>query len=198
MPVGTLPCDADPMNRIAVLSAPALLLGYGVFRLIDGLDGDHGPGLAWNVGHVLFLVAVGLLAALMVSVRRVVRTIGRRYVADALLSLGLLGAACFAVVIAGDLSDSVDDAIDLPDAIMLLGPLAFVAGVVGPLVRLASIRALPWWSPVLTVLGFVVFSANLDLLPLGAVVLLCGLAPLARPDVWPNGRDGVAVSSHDR
>ncbi len=32
--------------RIAVVIAPVLLLLYGVLRLIDGLDGKHGPGLA--------------------------------------------------------------------------------------------------------------------------------------------------------
>ncbi|MDN5855228.1 MAG: hypothetical protein L0K86_20755 [Actinomycetia bacterium] len=186
------------MIKYAAFGAPILMFGYGVLRLIDGLDGDHGPGLAWNLGHVLFLIAVGSLAALMVGIHRVMRTSGRRIVADAFLGVGLLGAACFAIVIAGDLFDSVDDAVNLPDPVMLFGPLALVAGIVGPLVRLALAREVAPWSPPLALIGFVVFSANLDLLPVGAVVLLCGLAPLAHLDAPRDVCDEVAASSHDR
>lgn len=170
------------MTRLTALGAPLLICGYGVLRLIDGRDGDHGPGLAWNLGHLMFLLAIGLLAALMVRLHRLVRSASRPLPADLFLALGLLGAGCFVVVIAGDLSATIDDAVTVPDAIMLLGPLAFMTGLIGPLVWLSRSRSVSPWSPALALLGFVVFSANLDLLPLGAALLLTGLAPLVRLD----------------
>lgn len=41
-------------------------------------------------------------------------------------------------------------------------------------------RRLPSWSPVLVLLGFVSIAVNLDLLPLGALLILAGLLPLWR------------------
>jgi hypothetical protein len=40
------------------VAAPALIFGYGVVRLIDGLDGEYGPGLTWIIGHLLFLAGL--------------------------------------------------------------------------------------------------------------------------------------------
>ncbi len=42
-------------------------------------------------------------------------------------------------------------------------------------------RRLPVWSPLLVLLGFIPIAVNLDLLPGGAILLLCGLSPLSRP-----------------
>lgn len=43
--------------RTAATASPLLLLVYGVSRFVDGRDGSHGPGLAWNLGHVAFGIA---------------------------------------------------------------------------------------------------------------------------------------------
>src|SRR3712207_3367143 len=40
------------------VAAPTLLFGYGVVRLVDGRDGAYGPGLAWTIGHLLFLAGL--------------------------------------------------------------------------------------------------------------------------------------------
>ncbi|UYM05385.1 hypothetical protein [Solicola gregarius] len=182
------------MIKFSALGAPLLLFCYGVLRLVDGLDGDHGPGVAWNVGHAMFLLAVMLFSVLIVGLHRRVRTPGRGLLADAFMVLGLLGAACFILVIAGDLSQSIDDAVELPDAVMLLGPLAFQIGLLAPLVWLAATHRMPLWSPPLVFLGFVVFAANLDLLALGAGVVLVGLAPLVRPGSADVGGDRTAMT----
>jgi hypothetical protein len=57
--------------------------------------------------------------------------------------------------------------------------LGFEPGLLTLLVRLVVRRLAPWWSPVLVLLGFVPIAVNPDLLPLGALVLLAGLVPVA-------------------
>ncbi len=169
-------------RRLAVL-IPALLLSYGVLRLIDGLDGDHGPGLAWNLGHVFFLAAFALLGAFVVTLRRMVpeTTPRGRAAANTAMAAGLAGAACFIWVIIGDLSPALADAAPLPEPLQLAGPLAFQIGLIALLTMLATARPrkLPVWSPILTFVSFALITANLDLLPLAALTLLAAFAPLA-------------------
>ncbi|GAA3079399.1 hypothetical protein [Streptosporangium carneum] len=38
--------------RVAFVAASLLVLAYGVIRILDGLDGSRGSGLAWTVGHL--------------------------------------------------------------------------------------------------------------------------------------------------
>lgn len=172
-----------PLIRFSALSAPLLLLLYGVLRMLDGLDGQRGPGLAWNAGHTLFFAAFVLLGVLTVGLYRLVpaREGPTRAVAGVATAAGLFGAACFLWVIAGDLSADFRDAAPLPDALKLLGPLLFQFGMLTLLVMLATLRPrrLPAWSPVLVIVGFLLVGVNLDLIPVGALVVLAGLAPLA-------------------
>lgn len=44
----------------------------------------------------------------------------------------------------------------------------------------ATPRLLPAWSPLLVLVGFALFAVDLDLLPVGALLLMAGLAPVAR------------------
>ncbi|MFE4336440.1 hypothetical protein ACFRQM_45995 [Streptomyces sp. NPDC056831] len=44
----------------------------------------------------------------------------------------------------------------------------------------AKPRLLPAWSPLLVLVGFLLFTANLDLLPIGALLLTAGPTPVAR------------------
>ncbi len=173
-----------PFIRFSALAAPVLLFLYGVFRLVDGLDGDHGPGLAWNAGHTLFFGAFVLLGVLIVGLLALVpaKTGWTRVLASAATIAGLFGAGCFLWVIAGDLSAAFHDAAPLPETLELVGPLSFQLGMLTLLVMLATVRPrrLPVWSPVLVFAGFTVVGANLDLIPLGALLVLAGLAPLAR------------------
>ncbi|PZG00031.1 hypothetical protein C1I99_10330 [Micromonospora deserti] len=172
----------------AALGAPTFLLLYGLLRLVDGLDGDRGPGWAWNVGHTFFLVAFVLFAVLLVGLRRLLLAAAprQRVLTEAATALGLAGTAGFLWVILGDLFPALADAAPLPDPAMVLGPLLFQAGILTLLVQTATARLLPAWTPVLVVLGFVPIAVNLDLLPLGAALILGGLLPLQRL------RDGAA------
>lgn len=54
-------------------------------------------------------------------------------------------------------------------------------GMLGLLIQRVLERRLPVWSPVLVGLGFGAIAVSLDLIPVGAIVVLVGLLPIARP-----------------
>jgi hypothetical protein len=166
--------------RFSALVAPLLLFAYGLLRFIDGLDGHRKNGPAWDVGHVCFFVAMVLFAVLAAGVARTVRTAGgaHRYVADAALVAAVLGAAAFLWVITGDLFASFPS---LPDALQAIGPALFQVGTLVLLIQLVIARRLPVWSPVLVGVGFGGIAVSLDLIPIGAILILVGLLPIARP-----------------
>ena len=172
-----------PLVRFSALAAPTLLLLYGVLRWVDGLDGDHGPGLAWNLGHTLFLVSFVLLGVLAVGMRHLVPATAAwtRIIASLATVSALFGVGCFLWVILGDLFPGFSDSAPLPDVLEMLGPLTFQLGVLTLLIILATARPrrLPMWSPPLVLMGFALFAVNLDLIPAGALLILAGLAPLA-------------------
>ncbi|GAA2455463.1 hypothetical protein GCM10010191_88350 [Actinomadura vinacea] len=102
----------DTLTRFAFHAAPACMLAYGVARLLDGLDGQHGPGPAWTIGHVFFLAALLLFGGVIVGLYRCVpaaagagpRTHGRhagraprpgRPIAAAAAAVGLAGLLAF-------------------------------------------------------------------------------------------------------
>jgi hypothetical protein len=192
------------LTTISFVAAPALMAAYGVVRLVDGLDGSHGPGLAWTVGHGMFLLAMLLFGVVVVGLRRQVpaTTPARRLVSRAATALGLAGVVAFVRVIVLDLvvgfraadhaemsrlSDEVEHYPGLlPGAVYEaayeLGPLLFLVGLLTLVVQLAVLhpRRLPPWAPILLVLGFAVIVVDLNLLPLGGALLGLALAPLAR------------------
>lgn len=182
------------------LIAPLVLALYGLLRLVDGLDGDHGPGLAWNLGHTLFFLSFVLFGVLTVRLRQLVpiATARRQLLANAAAAAGMFGVACFLWVILGDLFSAVDSAAPLPEPLEMIGPLAFQLGWLTLLVMLvaATPRLLPVWSPIAVLAGFVLFAANLDLLPIGALLLMAGLAPVARIPQVPAraGRNPIRIS----
>ncbi|MCX5412825.1 hypothetical protein [Streptomyces sp. NBC_00059] len=166
------------------LIAPLLLVLYGLLRLVDGLDGDHGPGLAWNLGHTLFLFGFLLFGVVTFGLRALVlRTRpGGRLVANAATAVSLSGIACFLWVILGDLFADLAASAPLPEPLEMIGPLAFQGGWLTLLVMLVatSPRLLPVRSPLLVLAGFLLFAVDLDLLPVGGLLLMAGLAPVAR------------------
>ncbi|MEV4654395.1 hypothetical protein [Micromonospora sp. NPDC049301] len=179
--------------RTAAVGAPVFLLLYGLLRMIDGLDGDHGSGWAWDLGHALFLVAFVLFAGLVVGLRRLLASAGAagssttprtglRVLLDVATAAGLVGAAAFLWVILGDLFPRLADSAPLPDPAMAAGPLLFQFGLLTLLIRAAvgRPRLIPGWGPPLVLVGFVSIAADLDLLPIGAALILSGLLPLGR------------------
>ncbi|MEU1087867.1 hypothetical protein ACFYPN_03300 [Streptomyces sp. NPDC005576] len=168
----------------AALVAPLLLVLYGVLRLVDGLNGSHGPGLAWNLGHTFFFAGFLLFGVVTFPLRRLAlaATPRRRHAANAAAVVSLFGIACFLWVILGDLFAGLDTAAPLPGPLELAGPLAFQLGWLVLLVLpiAATPRSLPVWSPLLVLAGFLLFSVDLDLLPVGGLLVTAGLLPVAR------------------
>ncbi|BCL15426.1 hypothetical protein [Micromonospora sagamiensis] len=186
-----------PWLRPTAVAAPLLLLGYGLLRLVDGLDGHRDKGgWEWNVGHVLFLLGILVFAALLVQLRgllgtrspRAVRARTARHpaarsprngaVPDVATMAGLAGAVAFVWVIVGDLFPRFAEAVETPDLVFLGGPLLFQLGLLTLLVLAVRARMAPVWGPPLVLAGFVAIAVSLDLLPVGAALVLAGLAPL--------------------
>jgi len=185
-------------------AAPALMFGYGVVRLFDGLDGEYGPSLAWTISHLLFLAGMVLFGVVIVRLGRLVpaTTTARQVTASVAVALALAGIIAFVRVIVLDLvvgflaADNAemqmirDDIGDfpgfLPEAVWDLGPLLFMVGLLTLTVQLAVLhpRRLAAWSPVMVVVGFLCIIVNLNLLPIGAALFGLALAPVA----WRSGR----------
>ncbi|WP_051570823.1 hypothetical protein [Cryptosporangium arvum] len=190
--------------RLSYLAPPFLLAAYGVVRLFDGLDGSHGPGPAWTIGHVLFLVALLGFGGVAVDLGRRLRTVPAFVAAGATL----LGLAAFVhtvvvdLVVASGAADRAemnlryrDHATPL-DPVAPLYPIGFTVLVL--LLAIAARRA--YWSPVLVLLGYLAIVVNLDLLPLAGLVILGASIPAARdndrqvrPTKGPNGRQHAGI-----
>ena len=56
--------------RLPFIAAPLLALTYGIIRILDGLDGSRGPGLAWTTGHLAFLGALGMFVLVFLRMRQ--------------------------------------------------------------------------------------------------------------------------------
>jgi hypothetical protein len=179
------------LSSLSYLAAPALLLGYGVARLIDGLDGTHGPGPAWTVGHLLFLASLVMFGFVLYDLARTVGASGRRarqFGLGTLVAAGL-GLTAFTGTVLVDLwvglhasdragMNALYDRYDTPALIPALGPL-FQLGLLVLLVQSVVVRRVPWWSPVAALLACVAITVDLDLLPLGALLFSIALAPFA-------------------
>jgi hypothetical protein len=164
--------------RFSAAAAPALLLLYGLLRVVDGLDGDRHNGPAWDLGHLAFFAGIVLFAVLAVALRRTDRP---ALLLDLTVVATVFGAGCFLWVILGDLFESFQQSAPLPDALKLVGPALFEVGLLVLLVRQVVLRRLPIWSPVAVLVGFAAIGVNLDLLPIGAALVLVGLLPLWLP-----------------
>ncbi|SEH00518.1 hypothetical protein SAMN05444920_116254 [Nonomuraea solani] len=177
--------------RLAFIAAPLLVLAYGVIRILDGLDGARGPGLAWTTGHLAFMAALVLFASTFVQMRRMA---GRNTLSTVWTGLGIAGVlallAQFGIDIAvgfmaadnagmGVLFDQVKAVPGVSLAIYEGGPLLFFVGQVALVTQLAAQRRVRAWTPVLVLLDCVVPFIEKDLMPVGAILLLISFAPLA-------------------
>ena len=198
----------SPVIRGSFVAAPAFLLLYAVAHWVDGLDGAYGPGLAWTVGHVMFLL--GLLAFGGVIVGLFARASNgappRKLIAAIAALAGLAGLIVFIRVPMIDIITglSANDHAAMgaissrlnayPSAAIAplfnLGPLLFQLGLLGLMLQLAvwRPRRLPWWSPIFLLAGFLALGFSLDLLPAGAILIGIALMPL----VFRSGTDAAS------
>jgi hypothetical protein len=186
------------MTRLSYIAAPALLIAYGVARLIDGLDGSYGPGSAWTIGHVFFGISLTLFGVVLFGLRR--EAPSYRAIATTAVAAALVGLLVFIRSVVVDLVvgfQGIDRAdmdriyprydgfpVGLPAAFTRVldnvGPALFIVGLLTLVIQLAAIspRRLPWRSPVLIAIGFACITANLDLLPVAGAGMALGLLPM--------------------
>ena len=178
--------------RPAFIAAPVLVMGYGVIRLIDGLDGARGPGPAWTIGHLAFL---GALIAFISAFWQMRRMVGGRVLATVSATAGTLGALALIAQFSIDLgagflatdnygmSMIINQVRTLPVISHVaydFGPYAFYLGQLVLVVLLAVRRRVKLWTPVLVLADLATPFIDKDLIPLGAVLLLVSFIPLAR------------------
>ena len=63
-----------------------------------------------------------------------------------------------------------------------IGPLLFQLGLLVLMLQLAVLkpRQIPWWSPLLLLAGFLLLGFDLNLLPIGAIVIGVALMPFIK------------------
>lgn len=165
------------VRRVAGTTVPVALLLYAACRWLDGRDHHHGPGLWWDLGHAAFLMSWLGFAVLAVVMARTSRPAAPARGAGLAT---LAGIAAFAWVTLTDLFPGLPD---LPDPLRPVGPLLFLGGLVTLLAVTARAQQhRRWWVfPLLALAATLTVSANLDLLPVAAVLFGAALLPAAGP-----------------
>ena len=178
--------------RTAFIAAPLLTFAYGVIRILDGLDGSRGPGLAWTTGHLAFLGAMVAFVCVFAQMRRMA---GGDTVSTVAAVVGTAGALAlfgqFAVDVVAGLQSAdhlamsllIADIRSTPGvsfAVYDVGPYFFYVGQLALVVRLAVLRRVSAWTPLLVMFDLVTPFVDKDLIPLGAVVLLISFVSVAK------------------
>jgi hypothetical protein len=178
--------------RIAFVAAPVLTFAYGVIRILDGLDGSRGPGLAWTTGHLAFIAALTFFAVTFHEMRELA---GRGRLATGLTAIGQVGITVLIVQFAidivvgfrsvdhaamGGLFEQVQAVPGVQQVIYDFGPLLYFVAQIGLVLQLATQRRVKAWTPVLVFADVLVSFVEKDLMPLGAALLLISYLALAR------------------
>ncbi|KOX20965.1 hypothetical protein ADK67_28395 [Saccharothrix sp. NRRL B-16348] len=171
------------------VAAPLLVLTYGVCRIVDGFDGERGPGPAWTIGHLAFLAALALFVVIFRHMRRLIGPRARITAVVATLgALALFGQ--FSVdVVAGFVADDHEAMAmwtrgirTLPGVATVIydfGPYLFYVGQLVLVVQLALHRHVKAWTPVLVLADLSMPFIDKDLIPVGAVLMVVSFLPLA-------------------
>ncbi|MEV0620533.1 hypothetical protein AB0I81_44925 [Nonomuraea sp. NPDC050404] len=192
--------------RLAFLAAPLLVFAYGVIRIIDGLDGSRGPGLAWTTGHLAFIAALVLFVPIFWQLRAMA---GRDTLSTVSAAAGTVGIATliaqFGIDIAvgflaadhagmGVLFDQVKSVPGVSIAVYDGGPFLFYLAQLALVIQVAVRREVRAWTPVLVALDLALPFIDKDLIPLGALCLLVSFVPLARRAPATQVRAAAALS----
>lgn len=178
--------------RIVFLAAPLLTFAYGVIRILDGLDGSRGPGLAWTTGHLAFMAALVMFLLVFGHLHRLAGRDALSTVTVAVASAGALALFTqFGIdVVAGLMADDRAGMSEITrsvrgNPIVSLfvydaGPYLFYVGLLALVARLAVARRIAAWTPVLVLFDLVMPLVDKDLIPVGAAVLLVSFVSIAK------------------
>jgi len=178
--------------RTPFIAAPVLTLAYVVIRILDGLDGERGPGLAWTTGHLAFIAAMVMFLLVFGHLRRLA---GRDVLSTVTAVVAALGALAlitqFGVdVVAGLLADDRAGMSEIFRSVRSyplvsliaydLGPYLFYVGQLVLVVQLAVQRRIATWTPLLVLLDLVMPLVDKDLIPVGAALLLVSFVSISK------------------
>jgi hypothetical protein len=193
-------------TRFAFLAAPVLVFAYGAIRLLDGLDGSYGPGLAWTTGHLAFMAALVLYAPILRELRRMA---GRGAVATTAAALGLIGVAVLQVqfgidLVVGFMSEDragmsvlferVQEVPGMNFAIYGVLPFLFYVSQLALVVQLAVTRRVKLWIPVVFSVHMALPFVAKDLIAVSAAVLMIAFVALSRKVETPLTRSPAVAS----
>jgi multisubunit Na+/H+ antiporter MnhB subunit len=178
--------------RIPFIAAPVLTFTYGVIRIIDGFDGERGPGPAWTIGHLVFIAAMVMF---LLVFRHLHRLAGRDTLSTVTLVVAAVGAVAligqFGVdIVNGFLSDDharmaeISRSVHKNQLVALalydVGPYLFYAGQFVLVVQLAVTRRIAGWTPFLLLVDLIMPLVDKDLIPIGAAALLVSFVSISR------------------
>jgi hypothetical protein len=182
-------------SRFAFIAAPLLVLAYGVIRILDGLDGSRGPGIAWTTGHLAFIAALLLFVPIFWRLRHMA---GGAALATVSAAVGTVGIAALVTQFAIDivigfmaadhdamspLFDQVQAVPGVQLALYDAGPYLFYVAQLVLVVHLAVVKVVKIWTPALVLVDLMLPLIDKDLIPVGAIFLLVSFWPLARRSV---------------
>ncbi|NUT90562.1 MAG: hypothetical protein HOY78_00900 [Saccharothrix sp.] len=172
------------------LATPLLVLAYGIARVIDGFDGERGPGPAWTIGHLFFVGALVLFIRVFWDMAAMAGPRGRLFaVIGTVGAVGFIGQFAIDIVAGFLASDHAELAAlskqvrGVPGVTLFcydLAPYVFGVGQLGLVVLLALRKEVRVWTPVLVLADLVMPLVDKDLIPVGAVLLFVSFLPLAR------------------
>jgi hypothetical protein len=181
-------------SRACLIAAPLCFAGYGVVRLVGRMDGQYGPGLDWQVAHLVNLVGLVLFVPAVLHMRQELpRRMRGRTPWTVVTFVGVFTSAVqFSIdVVVGLLADDKAGMRAISGQLSAVPGVRVVFYVVGPPLMYVGLLALTimlvragtfsWWSPALVLTGSSLASISLDLIPLGALCTLAALVPLALP-----------------
>lgn len=178
--------------RTVFLAAPLLTFAYGVIRILDGLDGSRGPGVAWTTGHLAFMAAMVMFLFVFGHLRRLA---GRDLLSTVTVVVGAVGALALLTqfgidVMAGLMADDHAAMSEITRgirgnsfvslAVYDVGPYLFYIGQLALVVQVAAMRRIAAWTPVLVLFDLVLPLVDKDLIPVGAAVLLVSFVSIAK------------------
>ena len=174
-PISTTPAPSRDGVPVLALFGPLLLFVHGILGWVDGCDA--GPGAGWLAVVTGLTLVAGVVALALLAARLAERT-GGGVPATIAVVASAFGAGSVGAITVGRMLGYLGD--DLPTALTAGGPVLITLGL-GLLVRrLLRVGQVGTSALALALLGAALVAMPWGLLPLGALLLLVGLAPVAR------------------
>ena len=173
-PIRTTPATPGRRAPALALFGPLLLFVHGILAWLDGPDAGSGTS---SVALVAGLALVAAVVALALLAARLGEQTGGGILATVAVVASAFGAGAVGAITVGRMLGYLGEG--LPTALTAGGPILIAVGLGLLLFRLDLAGRVPTSAVALTLLGAAIVAMPWGLLPLGALLLLLGLAPIA-------------------